>query len=144
MADFRYGPVEFYLVGFEGERPDPATIGALTDLLDTGLVRLLDFLIVSKSEDGEVSVTEVEDESDRYGFGGTELSASGIAGDEDIEEFAELVPPGGSAALVVFELTYQRELASKVAASGAVVLGYDRVPAPVVNALLDTIESEGE
>ncbi len=43
MNDFRFGPAEFYLVGFEGERPDPATFRALTDLIDSGVVRLLDF-----------------------------------------------------------------------------------------------------
>ncbi|WP_407815812.1 DUF6325 family protein [Staphylococcus aureus] len=41
--------------------------------------------------------------------------------------------------LVALELVYQRELAARTAASGAVLLGYERIPAPVVNALMDTI-----
>ncbi|MBN9184946.1 MAG: hypothetical protein J0I97_05695, partial [Microbacterium sp.] len=122
MVDFRYGPVEFYLVGLEGDRPEPGVVAALVNLLDTGMVRLLDFVILSKDDDGEVTVTEVEDEDDRYGLGEAELSASGIVGDEDVAELAELIPPGASAALVAFELVYQRDLASRLAASGAVVL----------------------
>lgn len=147
MVDFRYGPVEFYLVGLDGDRPEPGVVAALVNLLDTGMVRLLDFVILSKDDDGEVTVTEVEDEDDRYGLGETELSASGIVGDEDVAELAELIPPGASAALVAFELVYQRDLASRLAASGAVVLASDRVPAPVVNALMDALddaEEEGE
>ncbi|MBN9169782.1 MAG: hypothetical protein J0J11_07675 [Microbacterium sp.] len=140
MVDFRYGPVEFYLVGLEGDRPEPGVVAALVNLLDTGMVRLLDFVILSKDDDGEVTVTEVEDEDDRYGLGETELSASGIVGDEDVAELAELIPPGASAALVAFELVYQRDLASRLAASGAVVLASDRVPAPVVNALMDALD----
>ena len=31
MVDFKYGPVELYLVGFEGERPSPGVVGALAD-----------------------------------------------------------------------------------------------------------------
>jgi len=143
MSDYRYGPVEFYLVGLQDERPDAATITALTDLVASGLVRLLDFVLVSKSEDGEVTVTEVEQDAEGFGIEVAALGAAGIAGEEDIAEFAELVPAGAAALLVVLELVYQRELASKVAASGAVLLGYDRVPAPVVNALMDSIE-EGE
>jgi uncharacterized membrane protein len=144
MVEFRYGPVEFYLVGFEGERPDQGVVDALADLVDRGFVRLLDFAIVSKSEDGDVTVVEVEEDDDRFGFVDIELAATGIAGDEDIAEFAELIPPGDSAALVAVELTYQRELASRLAASGGVVLASDRVPAPVVNALMDALEDAEE
>ncbi len=133
----RYGPVELHLVGFEGDRPDPRVIAALVDLLEGGLIHLLDFLIVSKSDDGEVTVTEIEDQTDEYGFGGVELEAVGIAGDEDVAELAELIPPGGSAALVAFELTYLRDLAAKLEDSGGVVLRTERIPAPVVNAILE-------
>lgn len=144
MADFRYGPVELYLVGFEGDRPAPAVMQALTDQLSTGLVRLLDFVIISRSADGDVTVTEVEDESDEYGLGDVELGALGITGDDDIEELAALVEPGTSAAVVALELAYARELASKLAASGGVVLSSERIPAPVVNAIADAIETEGD
>ncbi|GAA1701956.1 hypothetical protein GCM10009808_19900 [Microbacterium sediminicola] len=137
MADFRYGPVELYLVGLEGDRPSPATIAALADLLEGGLFRLLDFVIVSKSALGEVTVTEIEDETDEYGFGGIELAEIGIAGDEDIAELAELIEPGTSAAVVALELVFARNLAAKLAASGGVVLSTERIPAPVVNAIMD-------
>lgn len=144
MVEFRYGPVELYLVGFEGDRPDPGVIAALVEQLEDGLVRLLDFVIVSKSEDGEVTVTEIEDETAAYGFGDIELAEIGLAGDEDIEELAELIEPGASAALVTLELLYARKLASRLAASGAVVLSAERIPAPVVNAILDAeLEDEG-
>jgi|LSQX01.1.fsa_nt_gb uncharacterized membrane protein len=143
MVEFRFGPVELYLVGFEGDRPDPGVMQALIDLLDSGRVRLLDFIIVSKSEDGEITVTEVEDEREAYGFADIEIVATGLTGDDDIEEFADLIPPGGSAALVALELAYVRELASKLAASGGVVLRTERIPAPVVNAVIDAAEAGG-
>lgn len=143
MADFRYGPVELYLVGFEGDRPAPAIMQALADQLEGGLVRLLDFVIVSRSIEGEITVTEIEDETEEYGLGGIEFGEFGITGDEDIEEFAPLIEPGTSAAVVALELVYARDLASKVAASGAVVLSSERIPAPVVNALVDAAQNEG-
>ena len=132
MAEFRYGPVELYLVGFEGEAPDPGVIEALSALVEAGTVRVLDFLIVSKSEDGDITIAEVEDEDFAL-----DLHEIGIAGEEDIEELAELVPPGGAAALVAMELVYARTLAERIAASGAVVLSAERIPAPVVNALIE-------
>jgi uncharacterized membrane protein len=140
MVDFRYGPVEIYLIGHQGERPDPGVIEALTELLEGGLIRLLDIVLIAKDANGETTITEIEDRTEEYGFGEVELAAVGITADQDITELAELVPPGGSAALVAIELLYARRLANKLAASGAVLLSAERIPAPVVNAILDAVE----
>ncbi|MFE6733182.1 DUF6325 family protein [Microbacterium sp. NPDC057650] len=143
MTEFRYGPVEYTLVGFEGDRPDAGVVDALAEILATGYLRLVDFLLISKSDAGDVTVVEVEDDPEGLDLGDIALAASGLTGEEDIAEFAELVPPGGSAALIAVELTYARELASRFASSGGVVLRHERVPAPVVNALIDHLENEG-
>ena len=135
MTDFRYGPVELYLVGFDGDGPDPRTLDALGELLEGGLMRLLDFVVISKSAEGDVSIVEVEDADFPL-----DLHEVGVAGDEDIAELAELVPPGGSAAIVALELTYARRLAESVSAAGATVLSVERIPAPVVNAVLDLVD----
>lgn len=132
MSTFRYGPVELYLVGFEGESPDPATIAPLVELVDSGLVRVLDFVIVSKSEAGDVDVVEID--ADDFAL---TLHEVGFTGEEDIAALAEQVPEGGSAVLVALEMVYARKLAEGVAASGAVVLSAERIPAPVVNAVMD-------
>ena len=140
MSEFAFGPVELYLVGFEGERPSPGVMGALLDLVGQGIVRLLDFVIVAKDENGAITVTEIEAEAEAYGLVDVEILAAGIAGDEDIDEFALLIPPGSSAALVALELVYARNLAEQVAQSGGVVLRTERIPAPVVNAVLEAAE----
>ncbi len=138
MTEFTYGPVELHLVGIEGDRPDPGVVRALGDLLEGGLLRLLDFVIITKSASGEISVVEVDDEGEA--FGGLEPAATGVVGDEDIEEFAEHVESGSSAVLVAFELVYARTLAEKLDASGATVLRSERIPAPVVNIALGLAE----
>lgn len=142
MTEFEYGPVELHLIGFEGDRPDPAVVEAIVDLIQAGIVRLLDFTIVSKSADGEVTVTEIEDETEEYGFGGVELAEIGITGDEDIEEFAEHIAPGASAALIALELVWARRLAESVAASGSVILRSERIPATIVNEVLALVAEQ--
>lgn len=142
MAEFQYGPVELHLVGFEGDRPDPGVIAAIVELIEADIVRLLDFVIVSKAEDGTVTAIEIEDETDRYGFGSFELAEIGIAGEEDIEELAELIPPGASAAIVAYELVWAKRLAESFAASGGVMLRSERIPAPIVNALVEAAQEE--
>ncbi|MHC9045025.1 DUF6325 family protein [Microbacterium saperdae] len=144
MHDFRFGPAEFYLVGFEGESPDPATFHALRDLIDRDIVRLLDFVILTKSDDGVVELRELAPDGGPLRMGEVMPIAAGLAGEEDTDALAELVPPGRSAAVVVLELAYARELAQNLAAAGGQVLRSERVPAPVVNAVMDILDQEGE
>ncbi|WP_047520408.1 DUF6325 family protein [Microbacterium sp. ZOR0019] len=143
MNDFRFGPAEFYLVGFEGERPDPATFRALADLIDSGVVRLLDFVVLSKSASGEVEIVELDDDDGDLGLDDFQPIAAGLAGEEDVEALAAALDPGQSAAVVVLELTFARALAQSLAAAGGQVLRSERVPAPVVNAMMDILDQEG-
>ncbi len=143
MNDFRYGPVEYYLVGFEGRHPDPRLFDALDDLREAGTVRLLDVVIIARSDDGEIEVLDL-DSGEVPGLGDLDPLAAGLAGDEDIETLAELVPAGRSAAIVVLELAFARALAEKLAQAGGEVMRTDRIPAPVVNAVMDILEQEGE
>lgn len=144
MSAARFGPVDFYLLGLPGQSLDPAALSALTDLTDTGLVRLLDLIVISKSEDDELTLIEVEELPNGFEINVEMLGASGLLGHEDITELAAAIPTGATALLVALELVYQRELAARTAASGAVLLGYERIPATVVNALMDTIIPELE
>ncbi|GAA1509872.1 hypothetical protein BJ978_001162 [Agromyces terreus] len=139
MADFEYGPVELYVIGFEGARPDGRTLEAIADLVEGGEIRLLDFLLVMRGED-EVTVVEFEDFGDEVEVD-IDVLESGLVGDEDIEELVELIPVGGAAAVVAIELLWAKKLASRFAESGAEVLQVERIPAPIVNAVL--AEAEG-
>jgi hypothetical protein len=141
MTDLRYGPVEILLVGFGSDRPSPELVTALTDTLQTEAVRLIDIVFISRDADGVVTAQEIDDVSDEYGFGRIELEASGLAGGEDLDELAEQVPPGTSAAVVVLEHVWARRLGSALAASGGEVLAAERIPAPAVNDLLTELES---
>lgn len=142
MTEFEYGPVELYVVGFAGDRPDDATLEAIGELIEGGEIRLLDLLVVSRHEDGGVFVTEFDDVSDEYGFGTVELEAVGLVADDDAKELAQGIPPGTSGAILAIELLWAKRLASRFAASGGVVLQTERIPAPVVNAALAEAEVE--
>lgn len=144
MKEFRFGPVEFYLVGFDGDRPDPSTFGALTDLVSKGVVRVLDFVLVTRTAEGDVDILEVEEDDGSAVLDGLEPIVAGLASEDDVRALAEVVPPGRSAAVVVLELLFARTLAQAVAEAGGQVLRSERVPAPVVNAVMDILEQEGD
>jgi hypothetical protein len=140
MTEFRYGPVELYLVGFDDDGPDPATFDALTELIEQEVVHLIDLLVIRRRIDGAVDVLEIDD-FDGFGLDVQDLAPTGIVGADDIEDFAASIPPGTAAALFVVELVYARRLANGLAASGGVVLRSERIPAPIVNAVVDLAAS---
>jgi hypothetical protein len=136
MAEFEYGPVEILVVAFEGERPDAATFEAIAELVEAGDIRLLDAVIVARDDEGNLDAIEFEDLGDEIDITEIQLEASGLVGQDDYAQLAQVIPPGMSAALLAVELVWAKRLASRFAESGGVMLHSERIPAPVVNAVL--------
>ena len=133
MSELEYGPVEFVLVGLQGDAPDAGVVDAVRELIADGAVRVIDALLITRTLDGDIETIEVEDSTEAYGLSEVDLDLAGLAADEDIEYFAEGLEPGSSAELLVVELLWAKKLASRLAASGGSVIASERVPAPVVN-----------
>jgi Family of unknown function (DUF6325) len=148
MAEFEYGPVEFYLIGFSGDRPGAAVLDAIIDLVRADTLRLLDLLFVARSPENQVRVLELEDVAEEYGLADLQVSEPGLAGEEDVNELADAIPPGTSAAVLVVEHLWARSFAETLYNAGGTVLRTQFIPAPIVNALVDavsaTAETEGE
>jgi len=139
MADFEYGPVELFLIGFSGERPGREVVDAIDALVRSGTVNLLDLVFATRSKDGEVTVVELDEVADEYGLTGLEAIELGLAGEEDIAELAEAIEPGTSAALLVVEHAWARSFAQALDRAGGRVLQTERIPAPDVNELISAL-----
>jgi Family of unknown function (DUF6325) len=136
MADFEYGPVELFLIGFAGERPGPDVVAAILEVAESGSARLLDLVFVTKSLEGDVVALELEEIADDLGLVGLEVEQLGLAGEGDVEDFAEAVAPGTSAAVLVIEHVWARNFAQALYRAGGSVLLSERIPAPVINELV--------
>ncbi|PPL20309.1 DUF6325 family protein [Microterricola pindariensis] len=134
MSDLEFGPVELVLAAFEGDSPNVGVIEAVMSLVDAGTVRLLDLVQVSRSESGELSFLEVDEAG--ITVGEMDMELSGLASEEDLNEFGANVPPGTSALLLVVELRWAVHLASRLAESNGYVIDFLRIPAPAVNAVV--------
>ncbi|TFD94026.1 hypothetical protein E3T61_03240 [Cryobacterium lactosi] len=137
MVEFRYGPVEILLISFDGDRPGAALGRALRELVEEKTITLLDLLFVARDADGELRIVEVDDLPQKAELPDLELGELGLAGLDDVEELAADLPPGTSAAVLVVELAWARNFASVLAASGGAVLHQERIPAAVVNEVLE-------
>ncbi|WP_214467317.1 DUF6325 family protein [Microbacterium flavescens] len=134
MTTFDYGPIEFYAIGFDGDKPGPGVLQAIDDLVAAGTVNVLDLVYATRSPEGELTVMELSDTTDDGGVPALDLA--GLAGIEDIEALAEQVPPGQSAAILVVELLWAKAFAAALYDAGGAVIAREGIPAPIVNAFL--------
>jgi hypothetical protein len=133
MTNFDYGPIEFYAIGFDGDRPGPAVLQAIDDLVAAGTVNVLDLVFARRSPEGEIEVMEMSDTVDD---GAPSLDLAGLAGQDDILYLVESLEPGRSAAILVVELLWAKAFASALFDAGGAVIAREGIPAPIVNAFL--------
>ena len=128
------GPVEYIVVHFAGSRFTGEIAPALADLVDRGLVRVIDLAVVSKDGDGSVSILEIQELSPEVAaaFVKLEGAVSGLLSEADLEAIAEALEPGSTAAALLFEHVWAARFADAVrAANGTLVLA-ERIPHAVV------------
>lgn len=132
------GPVTYLVVEFIGNQFKGEILPELQALVDNGLIRVLDFVVVRKDYDGSVDAIEVseQDEETWKVFAGMNLLTHGLLGHGDIEVLAEALENDTSAGIVVFENVWAKAFAdSIVRANGRWVL-LESVPGDVLDAAL--------
>ena len=138
-----HGPIDFLLLEFpDGERTGkPAD--ALLDLVDRGIVRVYDLLVLRKAEDGSVSGMEITDLSADAvgGFTAFAGAQSGLLGDDDARQAAEAMKPGTVAALLMYENTWAIPFVAAARETGGQVIASARIPAQDVMDALDALEA---
>jgi hypothetical protein len=136
------GPIDYVLVEWPGRQPNGEVAPHLVELVDRGLIRILDLAFITKAEDGSVAGLEIADlGGDVAELAIFEGAASGLLSDEDIGEAAGALEPGTSAALLVFENTWAASFATAVRASGGQLVASGRIPVQAVLAALDAAEA---
>lgn len=139
--DLELGPVDIVVIGFPPDAPRTGeAIPIFVDLVERGIIRVLDVLIVQKNEDGSVSAVEIGDlDGDGYAdLRVFEGARSGMLGDEDAGVAGEAIEPGEAAVLICFENAWAAPFVTTVRRNGGHLLAFQRVPAEDV---IDTVEA---
>jgi len=135
------GPIDFILVEWPGKQPTGEAAPYLVDLVERGIIRVLDLAFITKAEDGSVAGMDIKDVGEKVEeMKVFEGASSGVLGDEDIEEAAAALEPGTSAALLVYENRWAGPFASAVRRSGGQLVATGRIPVQAVLAALDAAE----
>ena len=134
------GPVDYIVVEFPGDKPRGEGLNLLLDLVDQGLIRIIDLAFVRKDHDGSVDAVAIgdlggDDELDLTVFEG---ASSGILGTDDVEAAGLTLQPGSTAAVLVYENVWAAPLAVALRRAGAQLVATGRIP---IQGILDALDA---
>jgi len=138
-----HGPIDFVLIEFAADRVTGAAAEALMDLVERGVVRVYDLLVIRKDEDGTFSGVEISDlAADQVGgFNAFAGARSGLLDDDDLRQAADAMKPGTIAALVVYENAWAVPFVAAARDAGGQLIASARIPAQDVMDALDALEA---
>lgn len=138
------GPIDYLLVEWPaGKKPDGKAFPHLVDLVDRGVIRIIDLAFVEKDEAGNVLAIDIADfnedgDPDLAVFQG---ASSGLLDEDDVQEAGGVMEPGTAAALLVYENTWAAPFATALREAGAQLVAAGRIPTNALISALDEAEA---
>jgi uncharacterized protein DUF6325 len=139
------GPIGYLVVEFPGNKMTGEGLDVLVDLVDAGLIRILDLTFVTKDDDGTVTAVELTDidgdgELDLAVFEG---ASSGLLDAADIDDAGAVIEPGSSAGVLIYENRWAAPFTAALRRGGAQLVAAGFIPLDDIAAALDATESVG-
>src|SRR6059058_2891925 len=135
------GPVDYVVVEF------PAGAGNFTGemakellaLVDSGTIRVIDVLILTKNEDGSVEPMEFSDVGELGALEAVEAQLAELLAEEDVVHLASAMEPGSTAGVLIWENLWAAPFASAARRSGGQLIANGRIP---IQAIIASIEAD--
>lgn len=123
------GPIDYIVVGFNDAKFDGSILKALADALESGVIGLIDLLVVKKDEQGGVSLLNIADLGDDFvvEFAQKYAPEKGEASEDDIQEVGELLEPNEAAGLLVIEQLWAKPLKKAIVDAGGFLVAEGRI-----------------
>jgi uncharacterized membrane protein len=133
------GPLEFIAIEFPGNQFKGEIMPVLVDLVNKGLVRVIDLVLIRKDQNGKVTLFEVNEfdrETSRL-FAPLRAEVKSMLSQDDIQKVGEALNKNSSAGLLLFEHTWSTRFIEAVKnAQGRLIVDY-RIPQEVVEKVLE-------
>jgi hypothetical protein len=138
------GPIDYLVVEFPGNRMTGEGLPLLVDLVDRGIIRILDLQFIRKELDGSVSGLEIADlDSDgKLDLMVFEGASSGLLGKDDVADAASVIEPGSSAGILVYENVWAAPFAAALRRGGGQLVASGRIPVQALLAELDAAAAD--
>jgi|SRR6185436_9008659 Family of unknown function (DUF6325) len=132
------GPVEYIAIAFPGNKFSGKIIPAIQELQDAGTIRVLDIVIISKDNDGNVAAVELGDASpeEKATLAVLGIEGKNLLGLEDIEDIGGALDPNSTAALMIWENAWAEKFANSLRDADGILIANGRIPAQLVEEAL--------
>jgi hypothetical protein len=138
------GPIDIVVIAYPADAPMTGdAVPIFVDLVERGIIRVLDVLFVMQNEDGSVSGFEATDlDGDSIGdLKVFEGASSGLLGEDDVASVGETLEPGTAAVMIVYENRWAAPFAAAVRRNGGVLVANHRITAQELMDAIDTADA---
>jgi hypothetical protein len=141
--EIELGPVDYIVVEFPGNKMTGEGLPLLVDLVERGIIRILDLVFIRKDLDGSVSAFEI---ADFDGDGQLDLAvfegaSSGLLDDDDVAEAGAVIEAGSSAGILLYENRWAAPFVGALRRGGAELVASGRIPATDLLGALESAEA---
>ena len=135
------GPIDYIVIAWPDPKPNGELAPLVVDLVERGIIRILDLAFVAKDENGAVAGVEIAELGEQVAeLKVFEGASSGLLSDDDLQEAGAALEPGSAAAVLVFENRWAAPFAIAVRRSGGQLVANGRIPVQAILAALDAAE----
>jgi hypothetical protein len=140
------GPIDYVVIEFPGSRMTGEGFPLLIDLVDRGIIRILDLLFVKKELDGSVKGMAIADlnKDGALDLAVFEGASSGMLGQDDMDEAGGALEPGSSAGILIYENRWAAPFAAALRRGGGQMVATGRIPHDALVAALDATEPKSQ
>jgi Family of unknown function (DUF6325) len=136
------GPISYVVVQFPGNKMTGEGFPILVDLVDRGLIRVLDLLFATRDADGSMRAVELRDvdHDGKLDVALFEGASSGLLDESDLADAASVIDPGSSAAILIFENRWAASFVQALRRGGAELVAAGYIPQDAILASLEATE----
>lgn len=138
------GPVDYVVLGFQGNRFDGSIMRELMKAVDDGIIRVIDLLFIVKDAEGNVEEGEFRDQSDDLkqaaGKLGFERTMPLIA-DNDAEKIGGQMENDTAAGVLIIEHLWAKGLKKALSDAGGFLIDDGRIHPEVIEMAMQDLET---
>ena len=140
------GPVDYALIAFPGNEFRGEIAPALADLVEAGTIRIIDATFVIKDEDGNTGMFELTELAPdvQEALARLDIEVGGLFNEDDLMDAADSLPPNSSAALLVWENVWARNVAQAMRDAGGELVDFQRIPHEIVQGAREYVLAAAE
>jgi len=136
------GPISYLIVEFPGSKMTGEGFPILLDLVDRGVIRILDLRFVRRAMDGSMRAVELRDidRDGQFDLAKFEGASSGLLDDTDIADARSVIEPGSSAGILIFENRWATPFTQALRRGDAELVAAGYIPQDAIAASLDATD----